>query len=75
MLKEIVEQDNVNEDKFTDMYGMSKDGYEAMTKGKDKKALGMLAMSILSDAQENIKDRKTEQYLNIVKYLIDTELR
>ena len=72
MLKEILKQDEAWQEK---MFGVSKEGYEAMTKGKDKKALGMLAMSILSDAQEKITDRKTEQLLNVVKYIIDNELR
>ena len=71
MLKEIVKLS----ENFDSMFGMSKEGYANMTKGKDKKALGMLAMSILSDAQENIKDRKTEQLINVVKYIIDNELR
>ena len=70
MIKEILEQE-VNEDKFEKMFGMSKEGYESMIKGKDKKEMGMLAMSILSDAQEKITDRPTEQLVNVAKYIID----
>ncbi len=71
MIREIIKNSKVNEAWSEKMFGISKEEYDNITKGKDKRELGMVAMSILSDVQEDINNRPLEQKLNVVKIIID----
>lgn len=68
VLKKLNESEEINESAES-MFGMSRE--ELIKMIDDARSKKYLAMGILSDVQEMINDRKIEQKLNIVKYIID----